>query len=127
MWRGVSSRVQSESTCFLVTERDDCVVHESVWTSHVHVWRQKLHCSGPVSEAKRRGYMCLLMLSMVWSALLTPFENAIGAWRGGKAERLGLLSCVAKNGKDILTFWRLYLESNVQLVLKEPGVPVSSS
>ena len=67
------------------------------------------------------------MLSIVWSLLLTPFENAIGAWRGGKAERLGLLSRVAKNEKDILTFWMLYLKSNVQLVLKEPEVPVNSS
>ena len=71
--------------------------------------------------------MCLLMLSIVWSALITPFKNAIGARRGGKAERLELLSCVAKKRKDILKFQRLYLKSNVQLVLKEPGVPVNSS
>lgn len=65
--------------------------------------------------------MCLLMLSIVWSALITPFKNAIGAWRGGKAERLELLSCVAKKRKDILKFQMLYLKSNVQLVLRSQG------
>ena len=60
--------------------------------------------------------MCVWILSLVWSALKSPLENAIGGWRGEKAEILGLVSGVAKKREDMLELPMLYSKGNVQLL-----------